>query len=563
MKRIPVDKLQLHIAAVIQLSRLSRSVHSQAASCLALGLCWLTCDLALAQPFNSELPTYGQTASGQLQADQFASDQVFEFELVAPQLGLSSRAQLTANQLQVTSADGRVTDYRREPRLDSADRQWLAYASRTARQIIRWPASNSGAMQIASWQEPLVFRTSQMRVQALAAVVGQAAPMRAQQRIANRPASPEPLTPNPLAGGAPQIGVGEVLAELAVSKIFDMVTRGTAGGGNPGAEWLRLAAFDERGLPSVLSRSSRGQLTTVPTSSTSADWWVAPVGDGLVRMQTYERGRIKTLSAAGKGRLTLADVGQNPEQFWRVNRSPNDGRFILENVGYGGQCLSHAAGGQLVLQTINFSLPQLWVPYTVPATVYPPFWRTVNTEVVANTALPPAQLELVNTHKYALVLLLADSRQAAVQELRIEPQSSQVIELDRDTGATIVETVEVRGPGGLWDQRQFVTTIPARAFYDLSVYEEHLQSIAIDATGKSPNPIEDVNYVPKSVGWLLIPSGPELPDYARMDVYPRAKAANNPGAVRRFDPRQFDDPPVETPLERILDKYQSAPRRKF
>ena len=115
----------------------------------------------------------------------------------------------------------------------------------------------------------------------------------------------------------------------------------------------------------------------------------------------------------------------------------------------------------------------------------------------------------------------------------------------------------------MWDRQELITAIPPSAFYDLSVYEEHLQSIAIDRTGKSPNPIEDVNYVPKSIGWLPLPAGPELPPHGQLDVHLRAKLANNAGAVRRIDPKQFDDPVEPRPLESILDKLQSAPRKSF
>ncbi|MEM7560892.1 MAG: hypothetical protein AAF394_17350, partial [Planctomycetota bacterium] len=98
---------------------------------------------------------------------------------------------------------------------------------------------------------------------------------------------------------------------------------------------------------------------------------------------------------------------------------------------------------------------------------------------------------------------------------------------------------------------------------DLSVYEEHLQSIAIDRTGTSPNPIEDVNYVPKSVGWLPLPVGEGLPEVSRMDLYAKAKQARNPGGVRRLDAEQFNAKTPERPLEQILKQHQSVRRRKF
>ena len=191
------------------------------------------------------------------------------------------------------------------------------------------------------------------------------------------------------------------------------------------------------------------------------------------------------------------------------------------------------------------------------------FWRTVSQEVHANAPLRPAQLEIVNSHRTALIALLADQRQAGkVQQMRIEPGQSATVTLERDAGATIVETYEIRSPGGVWDRQQFTTAVPPRVIYDLSIYEEFLQSIAIDRTGKSPNPIEDVNYMPKSVGWLQIPAGAALPQTSSMDAMAQARSANNPGAVRRLDPKQFEFKPT-SPTEAILDEFKSVPRQKF
>ena len=115
-------------------------------------------------------------------------------------------------------------------------------------------------------------------------------------------------------------------------------------------------------------------------------------------------------------------------------------------------------------------------------------------------------------------------------------------------------------PAAYGINKQFVTQIPPAPIYDLSVYEEFLQSIAIDRTGTSPNPIEDVNYQPKSIGWLPLPPGAALPARGQIDAYEDAKAANNPGAVRRFDPRSLEKPSAQPdPLKAILD----STRRKF
>ncbi len=230
---------------------------------------------------------------------------------------------------------------------------------------------------------------------------------------------------------------------------------------------------------------------------------------------------------------------------------------------YSGLCMT-SNNGQLALQPITYAPTQWWVPLPAPTLLnYEPFWRTVSQEVHPNAALPPAQVDLVNSHRNALLVLLADQRAGGqTQQLRIEAGKSIGVTLDRDAGSTIVETYEIRSPSGVWERQQFTTAIPPRVIYDLSVYEEFLQSIAIDRTGKSPNPIEDVNYMPKSVGWIQIPPGAATPRISSLDVMSQARAANNPGAVRRMDVRQFEQEP-ESPTEAILNEIQSLLGRNF
>jgi hypothetical protein len=223
-------------------------------------------------------------------------------------------------------------------------------------------------------------------------------------------------------------------------------------------------------------------------------------------------------------------------------------------------CLG-AAGGQVLLQHITYAPTQLWVPLAVPLLpTFEPFWRTVSQEIYPNPPLQPAQLGLANTNRDALFVLLADQRQPGkTEQIRIEPGQTVTVTLDRDPGATLVETYEIRSLHGVWDRQQFTTAIPPQPLYDLSVYEEFLQSIAVDRTGKSPNPIEDVNYAPKSVGWFLLPAGDQLPPASTLDVLAEAKAANNPGAVRRMDMKQFDKP-QPNPVESVLEEFKARPR---
>ncbi|MEZ6136065.1 MAG: hypothetical protein R3C53_14285 [Pirellulaceae bacterium] len=517
------------------------------------------------------------------------------FELVAPDLRLSSQATRTDRELQVIASDGSVSTYRREPQFDSSDQSWLGYYDRASQQIIRWPVSESGNMQIGTLRgNSIEYRPSRMTIRAMQPQprpttestlppIEPSPGYSLQPRNAQRPVLPSDAKIEFPSSAGINSGTNTrmdettndqriAMADLQRSNLFSELlarsggqsTRGQQQAGS--AQMLRLAAYDRQGAPWLLSRASGHDLTCAAADlATGADWWVAPAMGGYVRIQTYSSGRTLAVSATRSGRITMLPLSQDAHQLWRVVGGRGQQHFALENAFLNGQCLTHLGAGQLVLQPINFGVPQLWSPYVAPTfATYEPFWRSVSQQIHPNPQLPPAQLELRNSQRSALIVLLGDTRKGNdFETIRIEPNGSTTVALDRDAGATLVETIEIRSPSGVWDRQELITAIPPSPIYDLSVYEEHLQSIAIDRTGKSPNPIEDVNYVPKSIGWLPLPAGADLPPQGQLDVFSRARAANNPGAVRRLDPRQYDEPPVERPLESILNEFQSAPRKSF
>ncbi len=501
------------------------------------------------------------------------------FRLDAPAAGVSADAYLTAAELVVVDQAGKNTAYLRDTQFDSQDGQWLGYFARNLNQVIRWPISGSGNMQIGDVRGRSVdYRTSQMTIQALDRVAQRPVlpppmntqqPLRPDPQLADsqrqnsllNPLNTNPLNTNPLrpAAGAAD-GFVDSLQGITPSPIFSSIQDGR----DARSQMLQLSTFDQRGAQLYLTRDRSSGLTLSRDPIAESSWWVVPAGNRYVRVQHYQNGRVSTLSANRNHSVSLSAISQDPRQLWRVsNSAANRNRFVLENAMYSGMCMS-SFGGQLHLQPINYSPAQWWVPLAAPTLPnFEPFWRTVNQEVHANSPLPPAQLGLLNSHRNALIVLLADQRQAGqVQQLRIESGKTATVTLDRDAGATIVESYEIRSLSGVWERQQFTTAVPPRTIYDLSIYEEFLQSIAIDRTGKSPNPIEDVNYMPKSVGWLQIPAGAALPMNSTMDVFSQARSANNPGAVRRLDPKQFEFEP-KSPTEAILEEFKSVPRQKF
>lgn len=483
------------------------------------------------------------------------ADAQTRFELTAPALNRKSQATLSERELQVVDQEGRTTRYARNAALDSADGRFLAYQTEPGGQVIRWPSANSGSMQIGSSNGgPYEFRTSQMQIVALDAPGAPRNP-----RPNQPPPPPGPPVPNASVlppGAAPGIGAGND------AQFFADILRDK----QPQPQMMRLAIRDDRGRDWFLGKSNNNRLAMHGAANpTVADWHIVPAGRGYVRVSQRIGPDWLALAATPARSLMIEPIGQQPAQLWRVMQSGYNGGYWLESAILPGYALTGAVSGAVSLLPVNGGFGQVWLPQPVVITQnYEPMWRTVNHEVRANPPLPPAQIELVNSHTAALRILITDRRAARPREVRIAPNSRALASFDRDAGATVVETYELRSPTGVWDRQQFVTQIPPTPLYDLSVYEEFLQSIAIDRTGTSPNPIEDVNYQPRSIGWLPLPPGNALPARGQIDAYEDAKAANNPGAVRRMDPRNLEKPnSAADPLKSILDSVTPPARQKF
>jgi len=324
-------------------------------------------------------------------------------------------------------------------------------------------------------------------------------------------------------------------------------------------------------------------------SGAESAWYIAPVSDNIVRLQQrhqnewlaiglgnapdglgrYSSRRNQRSGAFGGGAfgrsnspfpISLLPISQGADQLWRIQTIQGNAGYCFESVLYPGMGLTCIPNQGLSLQIINYDPWQVWWPQK-PIFVLPqPQFRTVQHQIVPNPPLRPVYAKITNSHSETLLVLVADRRHTqTMQKLRIPSRGSERIQLDRDPGGTIVATVETMDAFGNWNQREFNTPIPPTVLYDMSVYEEFLQSIAIDRTGTSPNPIEDINYQPRSLGFFLVTPGAELPDGAEIDAYRVADDSQNPGVVRRLSPRDFQKTnaaPETDPLKDLLNKIQ-------
>lgn len=481
------------------------------------------------------------------------------YRLVVPGGEVSSAAHVTDQSLQVTDEQGQIHNYGRDTRFDSADGQWLAYHNRQTQRVLLWPSSHQGNLQIGTWQGGAIrFNRSRMQIQASGSIKSSGSEGVPTSNDESTARSLADIQSQPMSG--PLMPQQSPWSQLAISDYFAQL-QGRNIQNLPEAKPMHLVSFDSTGVGwAVAQRGLR--LGCVSQVLPQTIWWLAPVGPDLVRLQLQIDHQVWSVAATQTGGLALSMLAQDARQLWRVSPSWLDGqRYVLENAFYPNSCLTHSSNGELTVRPWAAAVNQQWIVLT-PQAVYldsfPPFWRSHRTQIRPNPRQSPIEIELVNSHDQGLIALLGHRGGDRVEKtIRIEPKQSQSLQLERDTGATLIETVEVLGQNGQWSQRQYETSLPSVSHYDLSVYEEFLQSIAIDRTGKNPNPIEDANYVPRSIGLIFLAIDSQLSTKMTIDVYAKARSANNPGAVRRMDKRQLEKPPQD-PVKSILEGIQKV-----
>ena len=464
------------------------------------------------------------------------------YQLTATGVSEPSIAIRQQDGLVIRDAAGQESYYRREPQLDSNDGQWAGYYSRDVRQALQWPLINQGPMRIGTmdrsqqWQ----FRMSRMTIQP-------------QQANAISNTRLKPANPFPSIVSDDDL----ILPDSLPVRSNRIVPLPTDMNQAPIPIHLGLGDATRRRF---LSRVSSGGLNLVPQSAMGSQAWnIVPLPNGLARVQYVDNGTVLALGCQNNSSpLDLYALADRADQLWRINPCPGlSGGYALESLQFPGQALTFQQN-RLALAPIAYSPVQQWWPTTPILPAVQPLYRSISQNVIPNPPLPSAEVTLTNSHNETLIVLVADHRNGGPsQKLRIPSGTSERVKMDRDSGATIVETFEVRSNYGDWDRRQFRTPIPPSPIYDISVYEEFLQSIAIDRTGTSPNPIEDINYQPRSIGLVLVPPGSALPERATLDPYRLAEAANNAGAVRRLNPKDYEQKqPANDPLRDILREFQ-------
>ncbi len=465
------------------------------------------------------------------------------FELATPDGLNRSQATLAGGELRITDAAGQTTVYQRQRRYDSADGQFHGYLSRVIGRVVRWPAAGRGAMQLADLNDLQPrFRTSQMNV--------------------------TPLAPAPGLGGPPQGGPqhgGAAAWGSFQPRVVDIpvaVVGGPAVAGPGEPSRGRLTTEDAVAQALVLEAEANRSARMVPTAPRAGQYWVIlPVTQDLVRLQLVSGGELWSLSATRPaGPVVLAASRQDAAQLWQAVQVHGVLRF--DSVAYPGRSLAGGADGVVQLERTSDSVAQHWLASfdPPPPALALPIVRLARHELRPLPALEPAEVRLLNSHSRAITVILRDLRSGRTEQtLQIPAGQSVRTQLQRDPGGVIVERYELQTPGGFVAGEEIITPVPPLPWYDVSVYEQYLASIAIDRTGKSPNVIEDINYQRKGVGSFLLPAGDRLPDGSTIDVYPQAKAMGNAGGLPVWKQDHAGAERLD-PLQRTLQELGVPPR---
>ena len=163
--------------------------------------------------------------------------------------------------------------------------------------------------------------------------------------------------------------------------------------------------------------------------------------------------------------------------------------------------------------------------------------RSILLESRVETASPlsPVEVSLVNSQPVPLQVTIRDVTQPGrIANYRISPGEAQRVKLPRSSASVRVRVYQTYDLAGQPIEQEVRDPIPPTPRYEVVVHKIQIQSIAIDRTGKSPNPIEDVNMQGIGVGSFWLPPGEALTS-GTVDVFTEATVAGNAGAITPID----------------------------
>ncbi len=270
----------------------------------------------------------------------------------------------------------------------------------------------------------------------------------------------------------------------------------------------------------------------------------------------FHRGTARALRfpVTGNGRLFLADLNHSFPSF------RGTGRYVRAIVGPPHPWIIHPYGGPWPMTPWVYGYDL--APYLDPSLSgyygrYP-LQRSylVGSQTVPDPPLPAVDVQLFNDGPRDVQVQVNDLIEPGNRRtMRIPPRTATTVTLQRDAGGQQINRYHVYAGYGEWITRESAVSIPAPIRYEIVVHEWAMQSIAIDRTGKSPNPIEDIQYQGRGLGRFLLPPGDQL-RAGTIPVCETAKRQGNQGTVSPILPSENPGSEQLSPLERALQEVQ-------
>ena len=289
--------------------------------------------------------------------------------------------------------------------------------------------------------------------------------------------------------------------------------------------------------------------------------------------------RVVRFPRSGQGLMQVADLDDNYPRYVnsrRTVRRARGGHHIHGpgHIFYPPLCVPPSYHPPFYGPSLGFAHPGYgyfnygYFNYGPSLHVVRPIYRpsfqsmVLESKLIPRAPLPPVNVNLHNPAAREVIVTLADLQSPSQSKrIRIPPRRSAPVLIERDAGADRVQTVLTYAPDGSQITREITTPVPPATRYELTVHEWKLQSIAIDRTGKSPNPIEDTHFQGRGLGRFALPPGDQVTG-GTIDVVRTALQSENAGSVAPILDESSSSPlsPV-SPLEEMFLKQRAASGR--
>lgn len=281
-----------------------------------------------------------------------------------------------------------------------------------------------------------------------------------------------------------------------------------------------------------------------------------------------ELNRVLRFPRRGEGRLQTADLDDVAPLFHYTRRQvrPATGVAHPPPAAYPPPAHPPVTWPPVAAGPVGFPFPV--DPLFYPPPVFPgayfgsvryPQSVLIDSRIVPNPPLPPARIDLYNGGRREIEVGLVDLQDPAqTRSMRIAPGQATPVEVQRDAGGEEVLTYRTINAYGDVVTQNVVRSLVPQPRYEVVVHEWAMQSIAIDRTGKSPNPIEDINFQGRGLGRFVLPPGGSS---ARIDVYRTAIESGLAGTVAPIVESEDHDRGSDSPLRRALLEAQQRAQR--